>query len=684
LLLGACSRKDDYVTPVLGTKPTSNAGAAGSGLPSFPITGINSNLLTVTGVEPGSGPFSGGTTAVVRGSGFADDATVRVGDMVVLPTQISRDGTNRISIVVPAGTVGPADVTVTQGDNTVTLTGGYVYNGLSVSPGKGAAAGGSLVEITLSGATFGDDSVVAFDGQACSELDVDAPQHATCKTPPHDPATVDVTASKSGSASPVAIGRQSYEYAETLDAANGGLSGGAIAGTINITVLSDGGTGNVIPQTLIMVGNDPRTALHGYTNQRGSITFSKAGLVGPVTVHASAKCFERTSIVDLDATDVTLFLSPSLDPSCAAPGDLSPGAKQLASTVSGQLVFPGVQEFDINSWSIVPAPKDGEMRVAYVYTTRASLDVRNPEPDGVDGEIARIVEDTAVTGTHGYVYRISARPGGLAVYALAGIERNDDHTFTPYVMGIAHNVVTSPGQENHDVDLSMTITLDRELDVTLSGLSQPSADGPNEYRARAYVDLGGEGLIVRDVNGVSFDTLINHSAGAPFRFIGQPAFVEGLANASYYVIAGFYTPDTDIPFTSQKRTGVRQSDTPLAFTNFLGIPNATAPALGAAIPDDRILRFSVDGTADPDLITVELADGSGFPVWSFIVPGNEREVPIPDLSQLKGETDIATGFIQWEVTAAKIDDFSYNQFQYTYLSSRYWTHTSQNVFFARH
>jgi hypothetical protein len=324
-----------------------------------------------------------------------------------------------------------------------------------------------------------------------------------------------------------------------------------------------------------------------------------------------------------------------------------------------------------------------EQRVAYIYTTAASLDVRNPEPDGGDGEIARIVEDTALTGSHGYIYRITARPGGLAVYALAGIERTDTHDFTPYVMGIAHNIVTSPGEEKRDVDLSMTITLDHELDIGMSGLPNPTTDGPNEFRTRAYVDLGGEGLIVRDINGVSFDTIVHHTGDELFRFLGQPAFVAGLSQASYYVIAGYYTADTDVPFTSQKRTGVRQSDTPLQFNDFLGIPVATAPDLGGALPSDRVLRFTIDGAAEPDLIMVELADGNGLPAWNMIVPGNEREVPLPDLSQIKGESDIAPGFIQWVVTAAKIDDFRYNEFQYTYLSSRYWTHTSRNAFFAR-
>jgi hypothetical protein len=157
-----------------------------------------------------------------------------------------------------------------------------------------------------------------------------------------------------------------------------------------------------------------------------------------------------------------------------------------------------------------------------------------------------------------------------------------------------------------------------------------------------------------------------------------------LADASYYVSAGFFTPEVDVPYTTQKRTGVRQGAAPLQLTGFLGIPQTSAPPQnGGPIPDDRMLRFKLDGP-DADLITVDILGGDGMPAWSLVLPGSAREVPIPDLSSIKGQTDIAPGFVQWTLTAMKLDDFHYNEFQYTYLSRRYWTHTAQNVFFARH
>ncbi|MEY4578783.1 MAG: hypothetical protein RL701_3486 [Pseudomonadota bacterium] len=678
---GLAGCKESYRPPEVKA-PAPDSGVAGSG-GDFPVTGINSGTLTVTAVEPATGPFSGGTVAVVRGSGFDETVVIHVGGVAVQPDEVTRDGKNRITIVVPAGMVGPADIEVTQGDTTVVLPAGYLYNALAVKPNKGAAAGGSLVEVFASGATFAADTVVKFDGQACTDLRVNSPQAATCKTPPHATGIVDVIASSPTSKSAPLIAQQSYEFVETADVVNGGLSGGPIAGTLNVTVLSDGAVGNVIPGALVMLGDNPRTARQGLTDKRGSITFADVDLKGPVTVHATAKCFQRVSIVSFDAKDVTLFLSPTLDPACAADGELGPGVRQLASTVSGELIFPGREEFNVNSWDIVPKPKNNEFRVAYIFTTQASLDARRIAPDGTAGELARLVEGNAVIGKRGFIYRINARPAGLAVFALAGLERVDTREFTPYVMGIAHNVVTSPGEEVTNVDLTMDMSLDRELVVNLSGVPAPTADGPDEFLVRAYLDLGGEGLITRDVNGASFDILSRHTSNELFRFMAQPALSGGLRDASYYVLAGYYASNQQrTPYTRQKRAGVLPNAAPLEFGGFLSVPSVVAPALGARIPDDRILRFDLAGP-DPDLIIVDVYGGDMLLSWTELLPGHVREVPLPDLSLIKGQTDIAPGFIRWVVTAIKIDDFRFNEFQYTYLSTRYWSHDSANIFFAR-
>ena len=110
----------------------------------------------------------------------------------------------------------------------------------------------------------------------------------------------------------------------------------------------------------------------GVTNARGQVTFSEDGLVGPVTIHAALDCFERFSIVAFDARNVTIELVALLDPTCGDPGDLMPGGGRgvAGAVISGELVFPGPDEFAPNTWDVLPEPRDNEVRVAYVYTTR--------------------------------------------------------------------------------------------------------------------------------------------------------------------------------------------------------------------------------------------------------------------------------------------------------------------------
>ncbi len=678
VLVAACSASSAYKPPPLADagRPVSDAGQRG-----LPVTGIGTASLTVTSVAPGSGPFSGGNKVVVHGSGFTDQAVVSIGGRAVQASDVTLDGAGRLSVVVPAGNLGPVDVSVTQGANVATLSRGYFYNALELTPQQGSIAGGTLVDVTVSGDTLDAQVEVDFDGQPCTELTVVTAKRVRCKAPPHGLGVVDVQARWPGTERATLVAQAAFEYIQTADVGRGGVSGGPIAGTLNVTVL-DSSAGLVIRGAFVLVGDDPKTPYQGLTDALGNITFAGSDLQGPLTVHVSEACFVRSSIVSFDAQNVTVFLAPSLDPACADSGSGGgSGHGQQGSYVSGELVFPGPNEFAINGWDIVPKPQAGEARVAYVFTTQSTADSTNPPSDAAGGDY-KLAELTAKKGLHGNPYRIFVRPAGLAVYALAGLERSDTGAFTAYVMGVARNVVTSPGNEVKNVDIPMTITLDHELDVALSAVPGSTATGPTDYRVRAHVDLGGEGMIVRKLAQVSLDTITHYVSSDPFRFVGQPAFAGALADASYELIAGYYTAGKDLPYTQQWRFGEKASSTNVVLQGFLGIPEVVAPLSGAAMPSDRTLRFDVNGRA-PDFFLVELTGGDGNPAWQQILPGTARAVPVPDLSKITGQTDIAGGFVSWKVKAINVANFDYAAFQYTYLSSRYWTHSAANAFTFR-
>ncbi len=650
--------------------------------------------LTLTAVQPSSGPFSGGNRVTVRGSGFTQQTALFLDGERVEAAELSLVDSHRLSVVVPPGDPGAVDVTVEQEDRTQTLPDGYTYNALAVSPDSGSTAGGTLVEIEGSGTAFTADVAVSFGSEPCQVQQVQSPTRLSCLTPAMEAGTVDVEVDYADSEASPILAAGAYTYRDPSATGSGGLSGGPIRGTLNVTVV-DAGLGVRLPGALVMVGEDPETPYKGLTDGNGQITFSGTDLQGPLTVHAALRCYEKGSIVAFDAHDVTLFLRSNLgaDPDCLPePRSLEQfefdmqggggGHGQAGAFISGELIFPGWDEFMYNDWELIPSPRQGEIRVAYVFATRSSLDAAAIAPDSAGGS-NRIAEGTSTVGVSGYPFRIFVRPSGLAIYALAGIENSISGEFIPYLMGVRRDLVAAPNQEVPDADIFAEIPLDRELQVLLGDLPERTPEGPERFIVRASIDLGGEGVIVREVGGASIDVIQSANGGAPFRFFAQPALLGSLAGARYRIEVGWYTRnESEPPYTTTFRHGIAQSEAPVLFDDLLGIPQAVSPAAGEPIPEDRILRWKADGE-QPDLHVVTIIGGDGVPAWRQIISGEQRQTPIPDLSGLGELRDIAAGTISWGVYAVKIPAFLYDAFVYDYLSSRYWTHEAYNEFTMR-
>ena len=684
VVMGCGSRDQIDVSAAPDDSAAADDGAAPvlpDALPTFPNTGINATTLTVTGMKPKSGPFSGGNQAIVRGSGFTDQALVHIGGRMVQPADTLMRDRSSLVVTVPAGEVGLADVQVTVGDEVVTRADAYRYNPLAIEPVSGSVAGGTLVTITTFDPILEGDVEVRFGDAACTEVDVVTPSRLRCKTPAGEVGTLDVSL-RLGEVSEdeALLAEDAFEYIDLTDTDQGGLGGGPIEGTLNVTVV-DSFLGLAVRGAFVLVGDDLDGDHQGRTDERGRITFSGDDMLGPVTVHVAAKCMERASIVSFDARNVTVYLNPLLDPSCGEPGDGGGGGRGTAgSLISGELIFAGSDEFLVNDWDAVPRPRPDEVRVAYVFTTRLQLGVPNPAPN-VNGAIARVVEDGAEAGARGYPYTIFARPAGLAVYAISGLERRDTGEFVPYVMGVARDVLTAPGTETEGVDIEMTIPLDHELQVSLAEVPPPTARGPEQFRVQAHVDLGGEGVIVRQINGRSLDVVEAWSGGALFRFFAQPALIGMLGDARYQVIAGYYTGEREdtVLYTETRRQGVQALGEPVVIDDLLAIPISEAPAEGAALPKDRVLRWSIDGHP-PDLWVIEIIGGDNLPAWTQLVPGSLSESTVPDLSSIEELIDIPPGVILWSVRAVRIDGFDFDELKYNQLSPRFWSHTSIDTF----
>ena len=678
---------DDKITPTeTDASVGADSGGGRDGGAIFPDSGIsNPGGLSVSRVVPGNGPFTGGTRAVVRGSGFTGESVVTFDGRMVQPADTELLDPGRLRVVVPAGDVGPADVAVTVGDATATAPAAYVYDAIYVDPDSGSIAGGTLVNVVGSGTAFTDGDTVRFGRSLCTGVSIVSPTRITCQTPPGAPGSVDVTVIR-GADGAETTAVDGFTYYDTSDPYGGGLGGGPISGTINLTVL-DATSGLPVDGAFSIVGEVLTTPYQGLTNTMGQISFSGPDLMGRQTITVAKHCYEKTSFVSFDARDVTIFLVPWMDPMCGMGMPPPPGRGRNGSFVEGELIWRGPMEFGPNPWANIPPPRTNEVKVAYVYGTQANVRAPNPDPAS-GGAIQRVLETPL--GMRGYPYRIFVRPSGMAVYALAGLENTVTGEFFPYVMGVARNVLAGPGETVRNVDIVMEIPLDHAVDVNVSGLPMAVRTGPDRFKTTADIDLGGEGVIVRQVADPTsatgmrpIDEVRQRRNDRPFRFTSQPALLGALSDGRYRFEAGWYTGDFDSqPYTVMVRNGVSDVSSAVEMNGFLGIPQPVAPAYGERLPDDRMLRWMNDGP-DPDFYVVLMVGGDGNPAWRHFTPGDTREAPIPDLSTVPGIDDISSGFITWVVFSVRSPGFRFDEFRYSDLVDQYWSHWAVDYFLAQ-
>jgi len=225
-----------------------------------------------------------------------------------------------IDAVTPPGTAGPALVQVTSTSGAVSrLIGGFTYldafSLVQVTPTSGAQAGGT--NVTLYGTGFGPGLTASFGSAQAPNLLLVDPYTAACTTPPGNPGQVDVVASEPvSSATVTSTIKGGFSYFDPTNLV-GGVSGGPLNGTLNVTVLNNDQdpsvNGRPIQGALVILGVDSNTPFQGPTDARGQITFSDPTILKAQTVTVSdSSCANgvpcATTIDGVTSQNLTVFL----------------------------------------------------------------------------------------------------------------------------------------------------------------------------------------------------------------------------------------------------------------------------------------------------------------------------------------------------------------------------------------
>jgi hypothetical protein len=199
--------------------------------------------LTLTSVAPAGAPLAGGTPLTFKGAGFSGAAPmVTIGGAPVTVTVV--DDFTLTGVAPPSSNSGPVDVTVSDSDGQVTLSGGFIYYDpsqtqlgiLGVEPRTGSTLGGTAVTLVGNGFSQPGALSVTIGGAPATSPVVVSDNLLTAVTPPGSGAvSVAVTIGANSASLPNAF---TYELVPAVSGIS--PSSGPTAGGTAVTLTGNG------------------------------------------------------------------------------------------------------------------------------------------------------------------------------------------------------------------------------------------------------------------------------------------------------------------------------------------------------------------------------------------------------------------------------------------------------------
>ena len=565
-------------SPAGATGPVDVAVTAGGATAEAPAAYRYDPVLRVYEVTPNFGPVQGGTSVEVHGVGFAVGAQVRVGALPAAAVEVV--DTETLRAVTPPGAPGLANISVLQAGASDTLVGGFSYQAplalWVVDPPHGSRAGGT--EVALYGAGFPADAEVWFGDRPATHVHTVSPSRVEARTPPGEVGAVDVTV-RSATKGEVTL-PSGYTYYDP-EGLYGGTWGEDVKGDVNVTVIS-GADGSPLPDVFVMLWTDPETPYQGYTNLQGQVTFSGPDLGGDQMVSASKEGYASTSVVEYDATNVTLYMTPvSSGMGAPPPGEAPPvfqgqvvnltkyvpvpwGQCGDKTDAPGTLCDPCTTDADCGGLRCHELPAQGSFCTSHCVQDTDCPDGFMcyplngvPEPQCVPqaGEVTAFCDYTKPTilsqdilGPPGQQvnpdgsFTLELPFGEQAVFCWGGIWNADLEQFTPYALGIKRHLLALPGQ-TYTGEIHLNHALNGQLQARLD--NPPSGpNGPDFNYMMVHLDLGSDGTLQFLDDAFAFDDEPLVKTGVPKALTGD------LYDATYTILAGAFSfTDDNLPYS---------------------------------------------------------------------------------------------------------------------------------------
>lgn len=673
--------------------------------------------LAVTGVAPAAADAVSGGTITVSGTGFVSGVVVTVGGIACQDVVVS--SATSLTCTLPAGAPGTVDVRVTGPDGQSDRVGdAFLFEAapkvLGIRPARGAYSGDVVVTVAGTGfkrleriATPTTPVLVFIGGAPCDprETRILSDNLIVTRSPLTDTGVLDVTVaiasitfSEQGVPSIVLSATEQATAARVYTAFDptsilGGTRGGPIDGALYVTAL-DAVSGFPIPNALAFTGTNGTPTAADITHfPFGQATLSGPDIVGAQTVTVAADGYETSTLVDVNASEITLYLTPIRGG--GPPGNGTPPPPPPPAQLRGR-VFGFAKEF-FDPAALGP----DEIALAVVVTTGRDEFSGTPNPGA----------NNIVFEEGGEFFLANARPGRLALVAVAGIFNLTTSEFRLRQMGVRREVFSERGVTQIDQDIELTIPLDQNiqlslpdapLDFEITDLNAQFENGPDITRVVPFIQFGGEGAfnftvaidgdrnhalegmpkipgemltfiagafsttgrnLFTDVGTVSFEagTVIVTGQGTLWGAV-DPFSQEPLAIGKVFVAdlpdgrrfasdilgvtgntslrlrdrppvtaqnVAFHIGDAGLPSSEVIQDGVGNLRGGVTIQPVLGIPEIVSPAPSGVL-ENRTLRWRPAPGEQPTLHLMYVYEPFDFlQLWSFYIEGSRTKVPVP-------------------------------------------------------